>query len=327
MLMNWNMRKKWRYKTMENIADKYLVKKFKDKEQSNNNIEIGQMNENKIVELEIDKLVEFRKQQPFSMYNNNKKIEMKESIEKFGILTPIIVRPVENEKYEIIAGHNRVECSKELGKETIPTKIINVDDDNAILIMIETNLCSRDEISPIEKGRAYKIKLEILKKIRQKRLENKEQEGNSLIREKQSIDELIEESNESKSQIYRFITLTNLNADLQKLVESGEMAVSVGSEVSSLNDTEQEILYSVLDDKHRKLKLAEIQKIKGLEEITYNSIVNVLENKKVKEVKFTGKLNKKVKNKYKDKFDNDNDFTNLIDRLLEEYFDKEEQSL
>ena len=312
---------------MENIADKYLVKKFKDKEHVNNNFEVEQSNENKIIELEIDKLVEFRKQQPFSMYNETKKEEMKESIEKFGILTPIIVRPIENGRYEIIAGHNRVECSKELGKKTIPAKIISVDDDNAILIMIETNLCSRDEISPVEKGRAYKLKLEILKKIRQERLENSELEDNSLIREKQSIDELIEESNESKSQIYRFITLTNLNAELQRLVDSGEMAVSVGSEVSTLNETEQEILYSVLDDKHRKLKLSEIQKIKGLEEINYNSIANVLENKKAKVIKFTGKLNKKVANKYKDKFNNDNDFTNLIDKLLEEYFDKEVQSL
>lgn len=305
---------------MENIADKYLVKKFQDKEQVNNS-NIMQNDENKIIELELNKLVEFRKQQPFSMYNESKKEEMKESIEKFGILTPIIVRPIENGKYEIIAGHNRVECSRELEKKTIPAKIVNVDDDNAILIMIETNLCSRDEISPIEKGRAYKLKFEILKKIKQESPDISELKENSLIRE------FIEESDESKSQIYRFITLTNLNAELQRLVESGEMAVSVGSEVSTLNDTEQEILYSVLDDKHKKLKLADIQKIKGLEEITYNSVAKVLDNKTVKGIKFTGKLNKKVANKYKDKFNNDNDFTNLIDKLLEKYFEKEEQSL
>lgn len=305
---------------MENIADKYLVKKFQDKEQVNNS-NVMQNDENKIIELELNKLVEFRKQQPFSMYNESKKEEMKESIEKFGILTPIIVRPIENGKYEIIAGHNRVECSRELEKKTIPAKIVNVDDDNAILIMIETNLCSRDEISPIEKGRAYKLKFEILKKIKQESPDISELKENSLIRE------FIEESDESKSQIYRFITLTNLNAELQRLVESGEMAVSVGSEVSTLNDTEQEILYSVLDDKHKKLKLADIQKIKGLEEITYNSVAKVLDNKTVKGIKFTGKLNKKVANKYKDKFNNDNDFTNLIDKLLEKYFEKEEQSL
>ncbi len=311
---------------MENIADKYLMKKFQDTNKGTNDHE--KIEDNQIVELQIDRLVPFKKQQPFSMYDDNKKQEVKESIEKFGVLTPIIVRPIDNEKYEIIAGHNRVECSKELGKESIPAKIMNIDDDDATLIMIDTNLCSRDKISPIEKGRAYKLKLEILKKKTQELLDSSNVDGDSLIRESQkSVDKLTEETKESKSQIYRFISLTNLNTDFQRLVEKEEMAISVGSEVSTLNEQEQEILYSVLDDKHKNLKLSEIQKIKNLEEITYNSVSDILENKKVKKASFTGKLNKKVAKKYKDKFNNDNDFTNLIDQLLEKYFEQEENTL
>lgn len=311
---------------MENIADKYLMKKFQDTNKGTNDYE--KIEDNQIVELQIDRLVPFKKQQPFSMYDDNKKQEVKESIEKFGVLTPIIVRPIDNEKYEIIAGHNRVECSKELGKESIPAKIMNIDDDDATLIMIDTNLCSRDKISPIEKGRAYKLKLEILKKKTQELLDSSNVDGDFLIRESQkSVDKLTEETKESKSQIYRFISLTNLNADFQRLVEKEEMAISVGSEVSTLNEQEQEILYSVLDDKHKNLKLSEIQKIKNLEEITYNSVSDILENKKVKKASFTGKLNKKVAKKYKDKFNNDNDFTNLIDQLLEKYFEQEENTL
>ena len=311
---------------MENIADKYLMKKFQDTNKGTNDYE--KIEDNQIVELQIDRLVPFKKQQPFSMYDDNKKQEVKESIEKFGVLTPIIVRPIDNEKYEIIAGHNRVECSKELGKESIPAKIMNIDDDDATLIMIDTNLCSRDKISPIEKGRAYKLKLEILKKKTQELLDSSNVDGDSLIRESQkSVDKLTEETKESKSQIYRFISLTNLNADFQRLVEKEEMAISVGSEVSTLNEQEQEILYSVLDDKHKNLKLSEIQKIKNLEEITYNSVSDILENKKVIKASFTGKLNKKVAKKYKDKFNNDNDFTNLIDQLLEKYFEQEENTL
>lgn len=302
------------------------MKKFQDTNKGTNDYE--KIEDNQIVELQIDRLVPFKKQQPFSMYDDNKKQEVKESIEKFGVLTPIIVRPIDNEKYEIIAGHNRVECSKELGKESIPAKIMNIDDDDATLIMIDTNLCSRDKISPIEKGRAYKLKLEILKKKTQELLDNSNVDGDSLIRESQkSVDKLTEETKESKSQIYRFISLTNLNADFQRLVEKEEMAISVGSEVSTLNEQEQEILYSVLDDKHKNLKLSEIQKIKNLEEITYNSVSDILENKKVKKASFTGKLNKKVAKKYKDKFNNDNDFTNLIDKLLEKYFEQEENTL
>lgn len=311
---------------MENIADKYLMKKFQDTNKGTNDYE--KIEDNQIVELQIDRLVPFKKQQPFSMYDENKKQEVKESIEKFGVLTPIIVRPIDNEKYEIIAGHNRVECSKELGKESIPAKIMNIDDDDATLIMIDTNLCSRDKISPIEKGRAYKLKLEILKKKTQELLDSSNVDGDSLIRESQkSVDKLTEETKESKSQIYRFISLTNLNTDFQRLVAKEEMAISVGSEVSTLNEQEQEILYSVLDDKHKNLKLSEIQKIKNLEEITYNSVSDILENKKVKKASFTGKLNKKVAKKYKDKFNNDNDFTNLIDQLLEKYFEQKENTL
>ena len=302
------------------------MKKFQDTNKGTNDYE--KIEDNQIVELQIDRLVPFKKQQPFSMYDDNKKQEVKESIEKFGVLTPIIVRPIDNEKYEIIAGHNRVECSKELGKESIPAKIMNIDDGDATLIMIDTNLCSRDKISPIEKGRAYKLKLEILKKKTQELLDSSNVDGDSLIRESQkSVDKLTEETKESKSQIYRFISLTNLNADFQRLVEKEEMAISVGSEVSTLNEQEQEILYSVLDDKHKNLKLSEIQKIKNLEEITYNSVSDILENKKVKKASFTGKLNKKVAKKYKDKFNNDNDFTNLIDQLLEKYFEQEENTL
>lgn len=302
------------------------MKKFQDTNKGTNDHE--KIEDNQIVELQIDRLVPFKKQQPFSMYDDNKKQEVKESIEKFGVLTPIIVRPIDNEKYEIIAGHNRVECSKELGKESIPAKIMNIDDDDATLIMIDTNLCSRDKISPIEKGRAYKLKLEILKKKTQELLDNSNVDGDSLIRESQkSVDKLTEETKESKSQIYRFISLTNLNTDFQRLVEKEEMAISVGSEVSTLNEQEQEILYSVLDDKHKNLKLSEIQKIKNLEEITYNSVSDILENKKVKKASFTGKLNKKVAKKYKDKFNNDNDFTNLIDQLLEKYFEQKENTL
>ena len=302
------------------------MKKFQDTNKGTNDYE--KIKDNQIVELQIDRLVPFKKQQPFSMYDDNKKQEVKESIEKFGVLTPIIVRPIDNEKYEIIAGHNRVECSKELGKESIPAKIMNIDDDDATLIMIDPNLCSRDKISPIEKGRAYKLKLEILKKKTQELLDSSNVDGDSLIGESQkSVDKLTEETKESKSQIYRFISLTNLNADFQRLVEKEEMAISVGSEVSTLNEQEQEILYSVLDDKHKNLKLSEIQKIKNLEEITYNSVSDILENKKVKKASFTGKLNKKVAKKYKDKFNNDNDFTNLIDQLLEKYFEQEENTL
>lgn len=238
------------------------------------------------------------------MYSDEKKQEVKESIEKFGVLNPIIVRPIENEQYEIISGHNRVEISKELGKTTIPAIIKDVNDEIATLIMIDTNLCGRDEISPIDKGRAYKLRLETIKKIRQQTLENQENQDFSRTWENYSIDKLIEETNESKSQIYRYISLLSLILEFQNLVIRGEMSISVAIEVATLNEEEQEILYTALDDKRKKLKLAEIQKIKNLNDFTYNNVIDVLENKRAKIAKFTGKLSKKITNKYKDKISN-----------------------
>ena len=82
-------------------------------------------NENNIVQISIEKLIDYRKQQPFSMYSDEKKQEVKESIEKFGVLNPIIVRPIENEQYEIISGHNRVEISKELDQIKYIESLIN----------------------------------------------------------------------------------------------------------------------------------------------------------------------------------------------------------
>ena len=318
---------------LESITDKYLIKKYQDNENKentkkvNNYVENKSENENNIVQISIEKLIGYRKQQPFSMYSDEKKQEVKESIKKFGVLNPIIIRPIENEQYEIISGHNRVEISKELGKTTIPAIIKDVNDEIATLIMIDTNLCGRDEISPIDKGRAYKLRLDTIKKIRQQTLDNKENQDFSQVWENYSINKLIEETNESKSQIYRYISLLSLILEFQNLVTRGELSISVAMEVATLNEEQQEILYTALDDKRKKLKLAEIQKIKNLNDFTYNNVIDILENKKVKTVKFTGKLSKKIANKYKDKFSNDNDFTNLIDKLLEEYFIKEEQTL
>lgn len=119
---------------------------------------------NNIINIEINKLVAFRQGQPFSMYDEIKKKEVLESIRENGVLVPIIIRKIDLDKYEIISGHNRVKCCKELGLSTIPAQIVECDDTKATLIMIDTNLCNRDKIPPVEKGYAYKIKIEILKK-------------------------------------------------------------------------------------------------------------------------------------------------------------------
>lgn len=293
---------------MENIIDKYLVKKYQNNEKNDE-----EFDSNQVIQIKLSSLIAFRKQQPFSMYSQEKKEEVKKSIERFGVLEPIIVRKIEDDKYEIIAGHNRVECCRELGMKTIRASVMNIDDDTATLIMIETNLCTRDEISPIEKGKAYKLKLEILKKINADK-------KNSQYWENGSINELTKESKDSKSKIYRYISLTNLIPEFQNLVNNGSILLIAGSEIGALDKEKQEILYAVIDDNNIKLRNVEMQKLKDVKEFNYQNVLDRLISKKEKKVKFTGKLNKNITKKYKDKFESDAEFTNLIDKLLEKYF-------
>lgn len=266
-------------------------------------------NTNNIINIELSKLVAFRKRQPFSMYDENKKKEVLESIKENGVLVPIIVRKIDNDKYEIISGHNRVECSKELQLSTIPAQIVECDDDKATLIMLDTNLCNRDKIPLVEKGYAYKMKMEILK-------------NNPNISNINEFNENSPEGNsESKTQIYRYIRLTELIKALQEKTNNEIIPIKAGVELSYLSQEEQEIINQVIDDEQIKLSLVQAQKIRlKKNKITYESVLNLLKNKKEKSEKFTGKLNKQVFKEYKNKFNSDKEFSILIKKLLDDYF-------
>lgn len=293
--------------SIEDVRKKFVVDKTPEmiKESETKKVE----NTNNIINIELSKLVAFRKRQPFSMYDESKKKEVLESIKENGVLVPIIVRKIDNDKYEIISGHNRVECSKELQLSTIPAQIVECDDDKATLIMLDTNLCNRDKIPPVEKGYAYKMKMQILK-------------NNPNISNINDFNENSPEGNsESKTQIYRYIRLTELIKALQEKINNEIIPIKAGVELSYLSQEEQEIINQVIDDEQTKLSLVQAQKIRlKKNKITYESVLNLLKNKKEKSEKFTGKLNKQVFKEYKDKFNSDKEFSILIKKLLDDYF-------
>lgn len=266
-------------------------------------------NTNNIVNIELSKLVAFRKRQPFSMYDENKKQEVLESIKENGVLVPIIIRKIANDKYEIISGHNRVECSKELHLSTIPAQIVDCDDDKATLIMIDTNICNRDKILPVEKGYAYKMKMEILK-------------NNPNISNINNFGENShDENSESTAQIYRYIRLTELIKTLQDKVNLEQINFMAGVELSYLSKEEQEIINQVIEDEQIKLSLIQAQKIRlKKNNITYEIVLKILKNEKIKVEKFTGRLNKQVFKEYKDRFSSDKEFSILVKKLLDDYF-------
>ena len=293
--------------SIEDARKKFVVDKTPEKEEK---AEIPKIeNTNSIVNIELSKLVAFRKRQPFSMYDETKKQEVLESIKENGVLVPIIVRKIANDKYEIISGHNRVECSKELQLSTIPAQIVDCDDNKATLIMIDTNLCNRDKILPVEKGYAYKMKMEILKN------------NPNISNIKEFIDNSQVGTEEGKTQIYRYIRLTELIKSMQEKVNLEKIPITAGAELSYLSNEEQEIINQVIEDEQVKISLVQAQKIRlKKNSITYELVLKILKNEKVKIEKFTGKLNRQVFKEYKDRFNSDKEFSILVKKLLDDYF-------
>ncbi len=268
--------------------------------------------ENNIMDIELSKIINFRNGQPFKLYTNDKKEEMKRSILRNGVLVPILVRLIEDDNYEIISGHNRVQCCRELELKTIPTKIINCDDDTATLIMLETNLYQRDNLSIMEKAEAYKKQLEIIKKTAKENLDH--YGPNSLSLSKEGMD--------SQTQIKRFIRLTNLIPSIQQKINSGVIQFLVGVELSYIDENEQETINNVIEKYKIKLTTKQAQYIRSIKgNIEKESLISYLnKNDDEKKSKFTGKINKEIIKKYKVKFTNDIEFNEIIDNLLIEYF-------
>ena len=288
--------------SLEQVRNKFIVDNEPKKVEEN-------IKKNEILNIELNKLVAFRKRQPFSMYNEIKKQEVLESIKENGVLVPIIVRPLKDGQYEIISGHYRVECCRVLGFSTLPAQTVDCDDNNATLIMIDTNLCNRDRIPPVEKGYAYKMKMEILKNNPNITNINEYNENSP------------EENSESTAQIYRYIRLTELIKPIQEKVNNENLSIKAGVELSYLSQEEQEIVNQVIDDEKIKLNLAQAQKIRiKKNSITYEIVLKILKNQKVVEPKFTGKVDKKIIKAYKNRFNSDKEFNDLLMKLLEDYF-------
>jgi len=185
--------------------------------------------------------------------------------------------------------------------------------------MLETNLCQRDDIPPVEKGFAYKMQLETLKKIREKEADR--------IGQGYSVEKIAEQSSDSKTTIQKLIRLTELIKPLQEKVNIGEqLSVTAGVELSYISIDEQKIVNKILEENNLKLSIAQSEEIRSIKcAITEQSIVEIFAPKpKEKQIKFTGKISKNTFQKYKEKFNNDEEFDELVNMLLEDYFKESE---
>lgn len=219
-----------------NVVDKFDIV-IEDEE---DNIENEKEPKSNIVIIDDDKLEDYPNQ-PFKMYDEDKKEEMMESIRINGIMQPLIVRSIDNGKYQILAGHNRRYCGREIGMKKFECIVKeNLTDDEARIYLVDTNLCTRDKISAMERAKAYKIKYDTYRrrKIETSIMEEIEKDN---IRES-----LIKTEKSSNGTIQRYLRLTCLTNELQKLVDKEKVSINVGEKLSFLPNVEQDIIAELL---------------------------------------------------------------------------------
>jgi len=213
----------------------------------------------KVVELALTDLQDFP-DHPFKVIVNDELKEMAAGIKKDGVQEPALVRPLPNGKYELIAGHRRKKASELANKETMPCIVRNLTDEQAAIIMVDSNLQQRQKILFSEKAFAYKMKLEAMKKQGARTDLTSDQVGEKLT----SVEKLSAKSPDSKSQIQRFIRLTELIKPLLDLVDSEDVAFSQAVELSFLTDQEQEWLFDSIGENACTPTLSQAQEMKRL---------------------------------------------------------------
>lgn len=213
-----------------------------------------------IVPMDIKELKPYA-EQPFKVLLDNSMDELCASIEQYGVLSPIIVRPHSEGGYEVLSGHRRMKACELLGIEEVPVVVKNLDDDTATILLVDSNL-QRENILPSEKAFAYKLKLEAMKrKAGRPSKENGGQIGHHFSDDK-SRDILSEEIGESGRQIQRYIRLTNLIDPLLDLVDKNEMAMSAGVELSYLGTRDQAKIYKIVERESTAPSIAQAAKLR-----------------------------------------------------------------
>jgi len=188
---------------------------------------------------------------PFQVKDDDTMNRLVESIKRNGVLEPGIVRPRNNGGYELICGNRRKRGSELAGNISMPVIIRNLDDSSAIITMVDSNLEQREVLLPSEKAWAYQVKLEALK-------------HKGIKSDKHSVDVLIEQTGESKNQIFRLIRLTELIVSLLDLVDNKKLAFNPAVELSYLTIKEQTVVLDVMEKYEIKPSLSQAQRLKKL---------------------------------------------------------------
>lgn len=231
--------------------------------------------------IQVDKLKTFENH-PYKVEENEEMEMLTQSIKENGILSPLIVRPIENSEYEIISGHRRLFASKRAGLTEVPAFVYEMDRDKATIALVDSNL-HREHLLPSEKAFAYKMKVEAMNRQGKRTDLTSSQAGKRL----NTYEVIAEESGESRNQIHRYIRLTNLLPELLKFVDDGQISFTPAVELSYLNDIEQRDLLQAMELNDCTPSLSQAVRMKKL------SQQGLLNDERINEIMAEEKANQK----------------------------------
>ena len=234
-----------------------------------------------VQQISIEELFPF-KNHPFKVLDDESMQRTVESVEQYGVLSPLIARPRPEGGYEIISGHRRQHAAQLAGLETLPVIVRNMDDDAATILMVDSNL-QREHISPSERAFAYKMKMDAMKRTAGR---PSKENSRQVVRNFETADLIGKESGESGRQVQRFIRLTNLIPELLDMVDEKKIAFNPAVELSYLDESQQRDFLEAMEDTQNAPSLSQAQQLKKMAqqgEFSYEKAFDVMGQEKKSE--------------------------------------------
>ena len=253
---------------------------------------------------------------PFKVLDDELMEQTVESIRQIGVVSPLIVRPDPEGGYEILSGHRRLHAAQLAGLETVPVIVKEMDDDAAIIFMVDSNL-QRENILPSERAFSYKMKLEAMKHQGQRGDLTSDQVG----QKSWAVNQLADDANESKTQVQRFIRLTNLIPEILDMVDEKKIAFNPAVELSYLKPSEQKEFLEAMDYAQASPSLSQAQRLKKLSQeggCTLDAMCEVMNEIKKDELDHVT-IKNEVLRKYFPKSYTPKQMQDTIIRLLEKW--------
>ena len=234
-----------------------------------------------VQQIPIDELHPFTNH-PFKVLDDEAMTRTVESIAQYGVLAPLIARPRPDGGYEIISGHRRQYAAKLAGLDTLPVIVRNMDDDAAVILMVDSNL-QREHILPSERALAYKMKLDAMRRTSGR---PSKENPRQLVGNFETADVVGKESGESGRQVQRFIRLTNLIPELLDMVDEKKIAFNPAVELSYLDESQQRDFLEAMEDTQNAPSLSQAQQLKKMAqqgEFSYEKAFDVMGQEKKSE--------------------------------------------